>query len=105
MESVEISLTKSVFEEKKKGFLQAWKNENPNEEVSYDTYRITPRLDIDTCEFKDDTIIFDAAMMSGNEHVGYVQIKLPVTIDLAADIIDAQVKKYNKIKTILEATK
>jgi hypothetical protein len=105
MESVEIKLHKREFEEHKKSFLQAWKGNSPNEDPEYDSYSILPTLDVDECKFEDDTLIFESSMHYAGDHIGYVQFKIPITMDLAADIIDAQVKKYNKIKTILEATK
>ena len=108
MVDIEISLNKQEFESKKKDYMKRWKADNPNEEDEYASYSINPIIEPDEfnpIDLKDDVITMSAQMHHDGEYIGYITIKLPIDAELAASIIDAQVKKYNKIKTVLEATK
>jgi hypothetical protein len=105
--TIEIRLTKTTFDQRKKDFLAIWKAESPNEEEILADYIIRPDV-IDTAEgiqYKDGEITFFSSLHLSGDHIGYVNISVPLDSDLLSDILESQVKKYNKIKTIIEATK
>jgi len=105
MEKVSIQLNKQEFEANKKHFLNAFKTECPNEAEEDVAYKIEPIIDVDESIFEDDIIRVNGSMHFDGAYIGYISIDIPVNPDLAAHIIEAQVKRYNKVKTMLEAVK
>lgn len=106
MTDVQIDLYIKEFEEKKKDFKKRWEADCPNDEKEYAAYRIKPIIDSDEDpKFENDSIKTYGSIMHNGDLIGFLKIEIPISIDLASDIIEAQVKKYNKVKTMLEATK
>lgn len=104
--SVDLRLGKNKFEEKKKDYLAAYLAEDPGAEKEFYDYVIKPSvLDIDELEYKDGSIVLGASMHIGGEHIGYIAVDIPLESDILTSILETQIKKYNKIKTIIEATK
>jgi hypothetical protein len=103
---VEIRLEKDNFELKKKDYLAACIAEDPNIDKEDYEYLINPNmLEIDEIEYKEGSIVLSASMHTGGERIGYVYCDIPLDSEILTSILETQIKKYNKIKTIIEATK
>jgi hypothetical protein len=106
MNNLEIYLNKKSFEDNKKDYLRGYKEECPNEEEEYDSYVLKPNTENIEFEYIDNEIKVSVNILDKDrKYVGTMSFYLEVDSEMAADIIEAQVKKFNKIKTILEATK
>ena len=107
MNNLDITLNKTDFEKNKEKYFNKWREDNPNEdEKEYGSYVLNPAFESIECEYDSDEIKVSGTLVdSDGEYIGSLSFYLEVDSDLASDIIEAQVKKYNKIKTILEATK
>ena len=105
MNNIEINLSKNNFDANAKKYLAKWKEDSPNESEDMDSYSLEPNFEDSEVVYENDEIKVSGALTINGEYAGYLSFYLEVDSDLASDIIEAQVKKYNKIKTILEATK
>lgn len=103
---VDIRLGKKSFEARKKDYLNAYLAEDPNAASEDYDYVIKPGvLETDEMKYKNGSIVLVASMFMGGEFIGCVSVDIPLESDILSEILEAQVKKYNKIKTIIEATK
>lgn len=53
----------------------------------------------------DKTILISGDMIVNGKNVGYISLNIPLFDGLMIDILEYQMKRYGKIKTVLEATK
>jgi hypothetical protein len=115
--NIYLTIDKNVLEKHAKNFLQEGKiNEIPNE------YLITPYPDDEQKEsmaeinlideglnfdFDRETLTINSEirLIGTDEKLSYLSITIPMDIDTMSQIVNAYVKKLNKLKTVLEATK
>jgi len=55
--------------------------------------------------FDDGTLIHAFELYQNGELAGYISVEIPIDLDLAAEIVGYYIKKLNRLKTVLEATK
>ena len=60
----------------------------------------------DTCEiyYEDGKLFYSGSLLS-KEGSSYVSFELPISQEVLFDILGEAIKRFNKIKTVLEATK
>ena len=88
--------------ENKKKAIDAAKASNPDA-----TYMAWDGLTEETNEivFEEGKIIYSAHLFKDGEEAGYIDVNVPISLDLAAEIVGFYIKKLNRLKTVLEATK
>ena len=55
--------------------------------------------------FEDGKLNYSFEIFQESDGVGYVSVDIPIDLDLAAEIVGYYIKKLNRLKTVLEATK
>jgi len=55
--------------------------------------------------FEDGTLNHAFEIYQDGELAGYISVDIPINLDLAAEIVGYYIKKLNRLKTVLEATK
>jgi hypothetical protein len=106
MDDLQIYLYKKDFEKNKKDYFESWKKENPNEtEDEFESYIIQPKIEVDDMGFCDDELDIALSLKECGKLIGTISLTVGIDSDVAGKIIECYVKKYNKIKTIIEATK
>lgn len=66
------------------------------------------RFDISEMYFDDDSekLVINGSLFSGKEELGMISsYDLPIDLDLVVRLVQSYIKKLNKLKTVLEATK
>ena len=57
-------------------------------------------------DFDEETITLGGDItLDGKEYIGYTSITMKIDIDIMSEIVNKYIKKLNKLKTVLEATK
>lgn len=56
-------------------------------------------------EDKNDELFFNTLLRVNGYEIGYLSMNLSLSQEVAIEVIDKYIKKLNKLKTILEATK
>lgn len=106
MNRVELSLNKKFLESNKRSFEKNFLDEAPNEEADMINYKIPPAsLEIGEINCDDQSLEIYGCLELNGEYMGYLTVKLTLNRDTQMQFLESVIKKYNKIKTIMEATK
>lgn len=64
-------------------------------------------LETKSCEteFEDGVLNHSFELMQNGEVVAYLSMDIPLDLDLAAEVVGYYIKKLNRLKTVMEATK
>jgi len=106
MSNVSIELVQKTFDKNKEKYIENYHCAVGLCDRNEENYLIQPHMtDEDQAEFDGDSISLSAELFDNVECIGNIHISIPITTDIAIAIIAEQVRKYNKIKAVLEATK
>ncbi len=100
-ESAIIDISKEYFEKNKRDALIEWQCQI-GDDTDETAYRFDKPVRYDDIEYSDGRINF-AMMLELGEIAAYGSI--PVTQSIIETILEEQIKKYNKVKTLMEAVK
>ena len=110
-ESVYISLDKTNFEKNKQAFLEE-SDEKTDYLISHlslinnNQVQFKPEDSATEFDFENETITMAGDInLNGKEYIGFVSITMKMDMDLMSEIVNKYIKKLNKLKTVLEATK
>lgn len=109
-EKIEIwlNLNKEELDSSLKRATQESIDSDPNDEDMKDNY-LYPNMELRTDEFyvedKSDFLHISGNLFSFGKDLGFISFDIPLNQDIAKDIIDRYIKKLQKLKTVLEATK
>jgi hypothetical protein len=102
-----INISKDNLENTKEKSFRASKKEYGEEESSYlyDGMDFTANGMLEYNESNDTIDLSGDVIRADGENFGYMNISVKLDLDLVLAILQAYMKKFNKLKTVLEATK
>jgi len=105
MDTAYLDIDEEVFEKTKAGAKKAGMNAIGNDkELIYE--QLDWAIDKGSCEFTENGELYLCGdIIEDKERLGFLSCTVKLDFDLVTDIIEHYVKKVNKVKTILEATK
>jgi len=74
--------------------------DNFGKQILFEPIETSPELDLD-----DETITISGDITINNKRLGFVSLTTKIDINIVSEIVNTYVKKLNKLKTVLEATK
>ena len=98
--SIYLDIDLSEFEKQKKDAIETAKANGSEDHATFED--IQWNIDFDNTEINEDGKIYISGSL---EKFGYLSIDITLGLDDIAEIISVYMKKVNKLKTILEATK
>lgn len=110
MNDVEVymNIVEKTFEDTKKRAREDATEDDPNNEEAknnllYKDAKIVPNEFY--LEESSDYLELNGELYSPTKDLGYISLKIPLSQELAIEIIERYLKKLGKLKTVLEATK
>ena len=108
MTEIYLDIDKKVLDDSEKEAIAFAMASDPNDEYAQEGNRLLydhMNLDEDNIEYEEGIIKVYGRLMQDGKDFGFIDIKIKPDADLVAAIIETYVKKLNKVKTMLEATK